>query len=125
MRKTLRKVIRVLDGQPTGMKGQSLVEMALTFPILILMILSLTEVGFLANNYLILMDIVRSAGRAAVNLDVSKWVDQDTRNFNRMDCDSPATGNTHFNDYHRLGNNPVSGNPDPLLEDDRRDGFPI
>ncbi|MCC7447075.1 MAG: pilus assembly protein, partial [Anaerolineae bacterium] len=68
-----RKIVSVLDGQPTGMKGQSLLEMAFTFPILILMVLSLVEVGFAANNYLILMDVVRGAGRAAVNLDPVFW----------------------------------------------------
>src|SRR2546421_9223344 len=102
MRKTVRKVIRVLDGQPTGMRGQSLVEMAFTFPILILMILSLAEVGFIANNYLVLMYIVRSAGRSAVILDPGTWNDLDTRNQNRMDCDVPEQGNSHLNTYHRL-----------------------
>jgi TadE-like protein len=109
MRQSLRKVMHVLDGQPVSLRGQSLVEMAITFPILILMVLSLVEVGFLANNYLILIDAVRAAGRAAVNLDPSAWKDADTRNQNRMDCDIPEGGptpNNHSDTYYMFGNVP-------------------
>src|SRR3954466_9209307 len=103
MRDRLKRVVRVLDGQPTGLKGQSMLEMAFTFPILILMILGLAEVGWLANNYLILMDVVRSAGRAAVNLDPTSWADDQTRTWNRMDCDQPEPGySTSATDYHLL-----------------------
>jgi hypothetical protein len=87
MRHTLRKIVNVLDGQPTGARGQSLVELAITAPLLILMILSMVEVGFVANDYLILMDVVRGAARVAVNLDPTAWSDADTRNQQRLDCD--------------------------------------
>ncbi len=107
MRRVLRKVVNVLDGQPTAMRGQSLVEMAFTFPILILMVLSLVEVGFLANNYLILMDAVRAAGRAAVNMDPTGWNELDTRNQNRMDCDVPEEGRSaHTDTFFLFGNSP-------------------
>ncbi|MEP7289326.1 MAG: TadE family protein [Chloroflexota bacterium] len=89
---TLQKVIKILDGQPTGRKGQSLVEMALTTPILILMILGLAEVGFLANNYLILMDAVRAGSRDAATLDPTSWRYGEARSTDRMDCDT----DTHF-----------------------------
>ncbi|HVO41402.1 MAG TPA: TadE family protein [Aggregatilineales bacterium] len=103
MRRTLRKIVMILDGQPRGRRGQSFVEMALTAPFLILMIVGLTEIGFMANNYLILMDAVREAGRKAVNLFPAKWdsyvpdasntgsdyydTSQD-RNWDRTDCSS-------------------------------------
>ncbi len=106
MRQALRKVVNVLDGRPAGVRGQSLVEMAFTFPLLILMVLSLVEVGFVANNYLILMDAVRAAGRDAVNLDVTAWKDSDTRNQNRMDCDIPEKGNAHSATFYMFGNQP-------------------
>ncbi|MCC7451527.1 MAG: hypothetical protein IT324_29225, partial [Anaerolineae bacterium] len=56
-------------------------------------VLSLVEVGFAANNYLILMDVVRGAGRAAVNLDPVFWdpakrPTYDARSYERMDCDT-------------------------------------
>jgi len=120
MRQTLHKIVSILDGQPTGVRGQSLVEMTITFPLLILMVLSLVEVGFVANNYLILMDVVRAAGRAAVttNPDSTQWPDNETRSYNRMDCDQPETGNHHDDTYHRLGNANVPGT-DPILYDER------
>lgn len=91
MRNTLRKIVDVLDGQPRGRKGQSLVEMTLTFPILIMMVLCLVEIGYAANNYLILMDLVREAGRRGANLNPNGWNDRDTRNFERMDCETAPT----------------------------------
>lgn len=130
MRQTLRKMVNVLDGQPTGVRGQSLVEMTVTFPLLILMVLSLTEIGFLANNYLILMDVVRAAGRTAVTThpDPTQWDDStpgkpQSRFYHRMDCNQPEAGNDHADDYHRIGNDTVASNPDPLLYDARSTGF--
>src|SRR5438105_1194088 len=98
MRQTVEifgKITRILDGQPTGKHGQSLVEMALTAPILVVLILGLVEIGFLANDYMVLLDAVRAAGRAAVNLDPTGFPawhnasnDKDgARNQQRMDCD--------------------------------------
>lgn len=88
MRHTFRKISNVLDGKPTGMKGQSLVELAITAPILIFMILATAEVGFLANDYLTLMDVVRESARRAVALDIRTWPDGEARNQQRMDCDT-------------------------------------
>jgi hypothetical protein len=96
MHQTLRKIVRILDGKPAKTRGQSLVEMTVTFPLLILMVLSLVEVGFVANNYMVLMDVVRGAGRAAVNLNPltfptkgspTGYINGDARNWERMDCD--------------------------------------
>src|SRR5215813_10569018 len=68
MSRTLQKIVSILDGKPKAVRGQSFVEMALTMPLLITMLLGMVEIGFLANNYLILTDAVREAGRKAVNL---------------------------------------------------------
>jgi hypothetical protein len=93
MKVTVQKVTQLLDGQPTMKKGQSLVEMALISPLLILMVLGLVEIGFLANYYMVLLDAVRTGGRAAVNLDPLSFPAWDTanndgaRNQQRMDCD--------------------------------------
>src|SRR5215475_6139911 len=93
MRQTLSKIVKILDGQPTGKRGQSLVEMALTTPMLILMILGLVELGFFANDYLILLDAIRSASRFAVNLSpADTWNYPDAHNQNRMDCDTDRHG---------------------------------
>src|SRR5215475_11401753 len=90
MRQTLSKIVKILDGQPRGKRGQSLVEMALTTPLLILMVLSMVEIGFFANDYLILLDAIRSASRVAVNVDATSWNYPDAHNQNRMDCDTDA-----------------------------------
>ncbi len=100
MHQTLRKIVAVLDGKPAKARGQSLVEMTVTFPLLILMILGLVEVGFLANNYMILMDVVRGAGRDAVNLNpmnwpgpgsLNSWGAGEARDWQRMDCEQEAS----------------------------------
>lgn len=88
MRQTLGNIVKILDGRPTARRGQSMVEMALTAPFLIIMILGLVEIGFFANDYLILLDAVRSGSRVAVNLDPTDWTYLDARNTERMDCDT-------------------------------------
>jgi hypothetical protein len=90
MHDRLQTIIDVLDGKPRGVRGQSLMEMTLTIPILILMILSLAEVGFVANNYLTLMDLVRESGRRGANLNPTLWNENQTRNYERLDCDNVA-----------------------------------
>jgi len=104
MRKALRQLIDVLDGKPGAAKGQSLVESAITFPILILMVLGLAEMGFAMNYYLTMLDLVREAGRRAANLSPVFWDDNDTRNYNRLDCDTyaPPDGISHI---YNLGDN--------------------
>src|SRR5687767_8411097 len=86
MQKTLTRIVNVLDGKASGTRGQSMVELALTAPMLILMIIAMAEVGFAANNFLILGDVVRAAGRQAVNMSVTTWPYNEARNFQRMDC---------------------------------------
>ncbi|HRE47746.1 MAG TPA: pilus assembly protein [Aggregatilineales bacterium] len=101
MRRLWRRFVEMLDGQPTlqtrsaprekrrrGVRGQSLIELALTTPILFAMIVSLAEIGFVANNYLIIMDLVRESGRRGATLNPTLWDGAaETRNYNRLDCD--------------------------------------
>jgi Flp pilus assembly protein TadG len=101
MRRTLDKVLKILDGQPTGKRGQSFVEMAFTTPFLIFMVMGAVEIGFAANNFLILQDAVREAGRQAVNLDPTTWGDNESRNQESMDCDN--TINTWNLSVHPIG----------------------
>lgn len=62
----IRRLIDILDGKPTGRKGQSLVEIALTMPVLLMLLLGLIEVGFMAGTYLTMLDGVREAARQAL-----------------------------------------------------------
>ncbi|MCS6870604.1 MAG: pilus assembly protein [Anaerolineae bacterium] len=107
MRRALRQLINVLDGKPNAAKGQSLVESALTFPILLLMVLGLAELGFAMNYYLTMLDLVREAGRRGANLSPVFWDDNDTRNYNRLDCDTePTTFNIISNQNRRRPRGP-------------------
>lgn len=76
MAKFLVKVLEILDGTPAEYgkrpRGQSVVELALVTPLLIVMFASMVEVGWFANNYLTLLDATRSGARIATGL-------QDTR----------------------------------------------
>lgn len=68
MRKFLVKILQILDGTPSvygkRQSGQSLVELALVTPILIVLLAALAEIGWFANNYLILMEVARVGARA-------------------------------------------------------------
>lgn len=88
MRATVRKMIAILDGTPTGTRGQSLVELTLTLPILLVMLLGLTEIGWFANSYLTLLDVVREAGRYGASRDPMVWVDGEEKNYHRLDCEA-------------------------------------
>lgn len=67
MRKLLRKFIYILDGTPAvygnQSRGQSVVELALITPLLIVLIMGLVEIGWFANNFLILLEATRTGAR--------------------------------------------------------------
>jgi len=67
MRKVLRKIIQILDGTPavygSPARGQSVVELVLVTPILIILIMGLVEIGWFANNFLILLESSRVGAR--------------------------------------------------------------
>ena len=67
MRNVARTIMRILDGSPGagGLKerGQSLVELALITPLLIIMFIGIVEIGWYANHLLILMEVTRVGAR--------------------------------------------------------------
>jgi len=71
------KIIQLLDGTPAvygkRQSGQSVVELALITPILIILLAGLVEIGWFANNYLNLLDVTRlESGHVRPKLD---WCD--------------------------------------------------
>ncbi len=99
MRRVLKNLLKTLDGAPLpdpasgrSRRGQSLVELTLVMPILIIMLLGLIEIAWLANHFLILMDVTRSAARAGALLDPTEWQEGDERFLERMDCDRVTGG---------------------------------
>jgi hypothetical protein len=91
MRAVFKRIVAILDGTPTGNRGQSLVELTLTLPILMVMLLGLTEIGWYANNYLTLLDVVREAGRFGATKDPTLWADGEELNYSRLDCEEIST----------------------------------
>jgi hypothetical protein len=56
--------------KPRGERGQSMVEMALAFPILLLVMAGTLEVGKYFNDYLTILDATREAARYAADGDL-------------------------------------------------------
>lgn len=121
LKRTFRRALAVLDGRAKRTRGQSLVELTLTFPILMLMLLGLVEIGWLANNYLTLLDATREAGRYGSVRDPNQWQIGYETSYHMMDCDwhDPSgnsgilgDGATHFTKYQ---NEPLSTYPGPSL----------
>jgi hypothetical protein len=67
MQSVPKKIFQVLDGTPAvyghHSRGQSLVELALVTPLLIVLLMGLAEIGWFANNYLILLETTRVGAR--------------------------------------------------------------
>ena len=71
-----------LSRNPTIRRGQSLVEITIMLPVLLLMLSGLVEFGFLLNTYLDVIDAAREAARFAANDDPTIGVPSDlTPNF--------------------------------------------
>jgi hypothetical protein len=76
MPKAIKQLIEILDSTPSEYQprvgkraqGQSVVELALITPILIIMLMGLAEIGWFANNYLTLLDVTRAGARRATTL---------------------------------------------------------
>ncbi len=60
-------------------RGQSLVEVALTFPLLLLLLSGLIEFGFILNHYLAIVDATREVARISSNWN-HEYIDPDTGN---------------------------------------------
>jgi hypothetical protein len=69
MRRIVKKILQILDGTPAvyanqrRWHGQSVVELALVTPLLIVLLMGLAEIGWFANNYLILLEVTRVGAR--------------------------------------------------------------
>lgn len=88
MKRAFKTILGVLDRPPNTSRGQSLVELTLTMPIFFVMLLGLVEIGWLANNYMILVDVSREAGRyGSVRDPIENWVPGMEKTYHRMDCD--------------------------------------
>lgn len=76
MRKILVKFIQLLDGTPAvygkRQSGQSVVELALVTPLLIVLLAGLVEIGWFANNYINLLDVTRAGARRGAVLQDQK-----------------------------------------------------
>jgi hypothetical protein len=74
MRNIFRKILAILDGTPAvygdqnHWRGQSVVELSLVTPILIVLLMGLAEIGWFANNYLILLEVTRVGARLGTTL---------------------------------------------------------
>lgn len=68
MRRVLKTIIQILDGTPAvygkRQRGQSVVELALVTPLLIILLAGLAEIGYFAQNYLNLLEVSRVGARA-------------------------------------------------------------
>ncbi len=70
--KVLRAILLRLTGRRehrSRERGQSMVEMALTFPILLLVLAGTVEIGIYYNNYLTLVDATRESARFLADND--------------------------------------------------------
>ncbi|MBN8634567.1 MAG: pilus assembly protein [Anaerolineae bacterium] len=116
MLRTLAKIVQILDDTPAiygeRRKGQSVVELALVTPILIILLAGLIEVGWFANNYLTLLDVTRAgARRGTVLQDAQSPLFWDERGslVPQFYFDSQADGN-YFKTAYDL--NGLSGETD-------------
>jgi hypothetical protein len=95
----MKRIVQILDGTPADygkpQSGQSLVELALITPILIVLIMGLAEIGWFANNYLILLEVSRVGARNGTvlsgELDPLNWNYDASIHY---DIELPVVGNT-------------------------------
>lgn len=84
MRKIMKRILEILDGTPAVYgkkeKGQSLMEMTLITPLILILIVGIVEVGWFANNYLVLLEVTRvGARRGAVLAGDNSPINWDNR----------------------------------------------
>lgn len=73
MRQIIQHIIRILDGTPAEYgrqeRGQSVVELGLIMPILLVMLAGIAEMGWFTNNYLIALEATRVGSRSGTLLE--------------------------------------------------------
>jgi hypothetical protein len=67
MMKTRRNLRSVKAGLSKSSRGQSMLEMALLLPVLLIILSGIAEFGFLINEYMTMQDSVRNAARFGVD----------------------------------------------------------
>jgi hypothetical protein len=95
MRKIIKRILEILDGTPAVYgkkeKGQSLVEMTTVTPLIIILIVGIVEIGWFANNYLILLEVTRVGARRGALLTgdfrPDRWDNRGSIAWDRMDLD--------------------------------------
>lgn len=75
MRKFLRTILRILDGSPSihmatrnRQRGQSMLELAFITPLLAILIVGASEIGWYTNRWLSLLEVTRVGARSATFL---------------------------------------------------------
>jgi hypothetical protein len=91
MRKTIERDFSRTRLFRSFQRGQSLVEIALVFPFILLLLAGLVEVGHYVNTYLTLLDASREAARFAADLDPrNPWGDNFDRSVHPDACGGPV-----------------------------------
>lgn len=115
MRRVLKQILQILDGTPavygSPVRGQSVVELVLVTPLLIMLIMGLAEIGWFANNFLILLETARIGARYGT----VQTNDTSPLNWNNAYSLSPDA----FPASYGIPNNPPANDP-KLLDAYRR-----
>ena len=76
---------RILGARPRSQRGQAIVELAFTFPVVFAMIVSVLELGFAFNAYTTVVDAARNGARAGAVYLYNPNFSQDANKANRED----------------------------------------
>lgn len=85
MRKVFKKLLEILDDTPAvygkRQRGQSVLELALVSPLIVILLAGLAEIGWFAQNYLTIMEVTRVGARTGTVQDGAThplyWEDPD------------------------------------------------
>jgi hypothetical protein len=128
MRKFLKKLLEILDGTPAvygrRQRGQSVLELALVSPLLVILLAGMVEIGWFARNYLVLLEVTRVGARTGTvqqnQLSPVAWNnaasvlpsldntftggDSEVNNFilRYRNCDASAASSAEFGFYNFL-----------------------
>lgn len=85
-------------------RGQSLVEMAIITPLLLMMLLGIFEVGYVLRNYLVIANVTRETARFATKPNNLTITDSETTGYNKIISHSitSAAGQLH-NELYQPG----------------------